>query len=55
MPFSALAVSPYTLDIHVICKTDGLKALKDRSPGIEEYLNFGRSFFEGIGLKVADT
>lgn len=54
MPFSALAVSPYTLDIHVICKT-GLKALKDRSPGIEEYLNFGRSFFEDIGLKVADT
>jgi len=56
MPFPALATSPYTLNILVICKTGGLKGLKGKgSPGIEEYLNFGRSFFKDISLKVAST
>jgi len=57
MPFPTLVAFTlyYTLDIHVICKTGGLKGLKRRSPGIEKYLNFGRTFFEDISLKVADT
>jgi len=49
--------------VRVVYKTGGLKGLKGQrererereSPSIREYLNFGRSFFEGISFEVTGT